>query len=678
MTAEQEAESKKRGTWADIAESYEKYPNIPGMAGGMGIMPAPPPTSEQIKTMMSPYVYDPKTEREKTIAGQTELGGTWAALSPKSAVGTPFRIGAGAAMQPAGQFVESLAPGYGGFVPLAGMLAGELGAGAFSSLSDSEKRSVTAMKQAYDQDVRAGLIDPSKIDPNTPITDIPFTQPAKSALRKLVKQQSSLASDTSDLAEFNRTAKTPELRKKLVNGISSDIEDITGIPNNNALQAQQAINDHFNAEKSRLYDAAKSSVPGQAVPKDIFGGYENAPIVKTAEKQIQDAIANNPNNPRYRDVVMPTDTTPGNYSYYEQVYRQLRDSAFLKNANLPTDEINISNQKNAAQAIKNSLDKHMTVNGESLSGVARGTARDHFDASDIINVGEKFLNEEPTNASEAQASEKAFTSLKPDERAAATYGALNQFNKIISDDSKDGLSWAADKFNTDATFNRKMQMLLGKTGPNGAVDLSDYDALRGRVIAADIRSKIPAWDIDSSSPSFAQRHPYLTSAGIAGTVATGTSVAAEYLKDLAVNSSFMTTAGLAATGALSGLGLAAKSINDAAVKRAANDIILKMSTGNVRDLQALSQLTRTNPIYTAVYRGMNTALANQQVNNQNPQTRVGHAAGGRTGNSAQSKANRLIEMADRIKKEEGKTTQSLLNLDDTTIAKALAVANQHI
>jgi hypothetical protein len=58
--------------------------------------------------------------------------------------------------------------------------------------------------------------------------------------------------------------------------------------------------------------------------------------------------------------------------------------------------------------------------------------------------------------------------------------------------------------------------------------------------------------------------------------------------------------------------------------------------------------------------------------------RTGHATGGRTASSAKGKAAQLINLVDRVKKEQGKQTEPLLNLDDTTVAKALAIANQHI
>jgi hypothetical protein len=67
------------------------------------------------------------------------------------------------------------------------------------------------------------------------------------------------------------------------------------------------------------------------------------------------------------------------------------------------------------------------------------------------------------------------------------------------------------------------------------------------------------------------------------------------------------------------------------------------------------------------------------VRNQAEGGRVGRKTGGRTmSKDPIAKAMALIAMADRIKKEQGKDTSSLLNLDDTTVAKALAVANRGI
>jgi hypothetical protein len=55
-----------------------------------------------------------------------------------------------------------------------------------------------------------------------------------------------------------------------------------------------------------------------------------------------------------------------------------------------------------------------------------------------------------------------------------------------------------------------------------------------------------------------------------------------------------------------------------------------------------------------------------------------YASGGKIGMSAKGKAGHLISMVDQVRKDEGKATSTLLNLDDTTVAKALAIANKQI
>jgi hypothetical protein len=58
--------------------------------------------------------------------------------------------------------------------------------------------------------------------------------------------------------------------------------------------------------------------------------------------------------------------------------------------------------------------------------------------------------------------------------------------------------------------------------------------------------------------------------------------------------------------------------------------------------------------------------------------RIGRKSGGRAVGAAKAKADKLISMVDRIKKDEGKGTEPLLNVDDTTIAKALEIAKRGI
>ena len=64
--------------------------------------------------------------------------------------------------------------------------------------------------------------------------------------------------------------------------------------------------------------------------------------------------------------------------------------------------------------------------------------------------------------------------------------------------------------------------------------------------------------------------------------------------------------------------------------------------------------------------------------NADQQQRQGHAAGGKVGFDHEAKADKLILLADKIKKDEAKKTSSILNVDDSTVARALAVVNRKI
>jgi len=58
--------------------------------------------------------------------------------------------------------------------------------------------------------------------------------------------------------------------------------------------------------------------------------------------------------------------------------------------------------------------------------------------------------------------------------------------------------------------------------------------------------------------------------------------------------------------------------------------------------------------------------------------RIGRKTGGIVKKNPKAEAERLIKLADKLKKDEGSKTEPLLNLDDTTVAKALEIANRGI
>ena len=98
----------------------------------------------------------------------------------------------------------------------------------------------------------------------------------------------------------------------------------------------------------------------------------------------------------------------------------------------------------------------------------------------------------------------------------------------------------------------------------------------------------------------------------------------------------------------------------------ATKALLDASTKGLSPSSVGSQMFLSNP-------------AQMQLDRKNASGgRIGRKSGGRTSSSAKAKADQLIAMVDRIKKDEGEGTKPLLNVDDTTIAKALEIAKRGI
>ena len=157
---------------------------------------------------------------------------------------------------------------------------------------------------------------------------------------------------------------------------------------------------------------------------------------------------------------------------------------------------------------------------------------------------------------------------------------------------------------------------------------------------------------------------------------------------------------IAATAATAGVGTAVatkRAIDQAMVGKKAEAILKMMADGNPETFQRIAEAGKHDKQVDAALRaveyGITRQLATQkdtrQFSDQLMQQgsnvmahaaggRIGRKSGGRTSSSAKAKADQLIAMVDRIKKEEGEGTKPLLNVDDTTIAKALEIANRGI
>ena len=150
---------------------------------------------------------------------------------------------------------------------------------------------------------------------------------------------------------------------------------------------------------------------------------------------------------------------------------------------------------------------------------------------------------------------------------------------------------------------------------------------------------------------YAQQHPYMTGlSAIAGIGALGSRAGSSKRLDALLDMASST---------------------DPKVARDAADQLAKIAAGNTNWEKALNKIENTLGIYLAQHRMGQPNLPVVGPTNFE-ERKVGRATGGRVS------AERLVQLAERAKKEVNKTTEPLLNHDDSAVARALEVANRNI
>ena len=218
---------------------------------------------------------------------------------------------------------------------------------------------------------------------------------------------------------------------------------------------------------------------------------------------------------------------------------------------------------------------------------------------------------------------------------------------------------------TDPEFQRKAQLILGE----------NYNNVRNSVLAENIYTSAKQF-----SPA-GGRSPLGLKTALVGIGSLGIGPAFQAIMDGAVSAGIFQPQYLLAMApaAVVSAGAAARA------KAVAQRTIALAASGNAEDFAKVAKLAASNPVAQRTLDRLNSyyQAINQQGSSLQPTTeyaggRVGRATGGRTGKDPKKRAESLILLSSRIKNEEGKNTSSLLNLDDATVAKALAVANRHI
>jgi hypothetical protein len=207
-----------------------------------------------------------------------------------------------------------------------------------------------------------------------------------------------------------------------------------------------------------------------------------------------------------------------------------------------------------------------------------------------------------------------------------------------------------------------------------------FDALSSNLLAEGLRNKAKEMTAPIQRAPTAMQKAGPAAAGIAALAGIG-SIVNDALGDVFQLSFFKPE--LMVPGAMAAVGTyAGKKISQARLKAMADRMIPMFTSTNPAVTEQLAKLIKDVPeaqaLAEATWKRITAAESGVEEYDAQ-QEREGRATGGRTMvKDPRKNASALMALADKIKKEQSQDTSSLLNLDDATVAKALAVANKHI
>ena len=423
-------------------------------------------------------------------------------------------------------------------------------------------------------------------------------------------------------------------------------------------------------EVDRVYNLARSSPAAQNIPASSFDPtLIGAPSFKAAFDEAATTAANRNvgksiNDPDYVKVPYFDPETnqevAGNLPFWDLVKRRV-DQTISKS---------IRDGSNAdladAMRIKDSLLKGLDPIVPEY-GAARSFASEAFGAAESPMAGYNAYKDSKNLIDRSQ-SANAFRSAPKIEQEGIRQGWLSGLNDDIQSGKLDGIVTRLQK---DQNFNETGRLFLGD---------EKFDALSSNLLAEGLRNKAKEMTAPIQRAPTAMQKAGPAAAGIAALAGIG-SIVNEALGDVFQLSFFkpelMVPGAMAAVGTYSG-----KKISQARLKAMADRMVPMFTSTNPAVTDQLARLIKDVPeaqaLAEATWKRITAAESGVEEYDAQ-QEREGRATGGRTmSKDPTAKAMALIAMADRIKKEQGKDTSSLLNLDDTTVAKALAVANRGI
>ena len=419
------------------------------------------------------------------------------------------------------------------------------------------------------------------------------------------------------------------------------------------------IEDQGRKELKQVYDIARDPTVIKAnsiYASELDQSLQRNPILHDAIVNAEGRVANELDPSVYK-IPSWSETEgelPGNIAFWDIVKRDL-DTQYNK--------LKISGDKDGARQV-DAIRKDFISHLDNISPeykAARDKASEFFDSVSAPEAGQNFYKK--ADSMKSSEFENAFNQYSDEQKNYFKNGFLSSMNADVG--RPGGASVLATKMTTDPEFQRKAQLILGE----------NYNNVRNSVLAENIYTSAKQF-----SPA-GGRSPLGLKTALVGIGSLGIGPAFQAIMDGAVSAGIFQPQYLLAMApaAVVSAGAAARA------KAVAQRTIALAASGNAEDFAKVAKLAASNPVAQRTLDRLNSyyQAINQQGSSLQPTTeyaggRVGRATGGRTGKDPKKRAESLILLSSRIKNEEGKNTSSLLNLDDATVAKALAVANRHI
>lgn len=488
--------------------------------------------------------------------------------------------------------------------------------------------------------------------------------------RKLLERAANMSDDTkAAVARYNEFLQNRAAEAGT--RVADDLGAVFKMPVN-APAVKAAVEEADKEIVDNLYKLTRAQPAAQSINHNQFGDLLQRPVFQKAMRDAEGTAANMPQfdirppkttsatpaaatglldasgNPIMRPGT-PRSVEFGNLSYWDQVQRELRNMVSM--AERAGDNVAASTAINARSQLLKALND---VPGYEN---ARGAAAEAFGAASAPEAGMKFFRN--IDAMKRDEFVQNFNKFNDRQKELFALGFAQQIDDAARGGGLNGL---ARKLTSDAIFRDKMQMALGP---------ERFERLQGTILSENALSKAKelAFIETSGNVGGAAKLGAVTGAAIEG----------------AMTGQIVSPQAAVKAGAAAGTAAIAKIFLNAGERRVAEKIIPMALSTDPADIERFSRLISSSPQARAIFNKYTTGLSNlitlsgqQEPAPRASGGRVGYKAGGSVGMDHKAEALKLIARVKANHKANQKATEPLLQHDDTTVAKALAIANKGI